>query len=435
MAGIGDIIIRKLLWRIVPFLVLCYFLAFIDRVNISVAALTMNKDIGLSPTVFGFGAGLFFVSYFFLEIPSNIAMQRVGARKWIARIMISWGLVSGAMAFVQGETSFYILRLLLGAAEAGFFPAVLFYLSCWFPETARARIFSYFLAAIPLGGIIGFPLSGLLLHLDGAFGFKGWQLLFILEAVPTLVIGVVSYFYLTDKPADAKWLTDEQRSWLVTQLAADDRKRAGRARPGNWINLIDLRIVCYALVHFCGNLAIYGLGFFLPQIIKAAGLADLDASLASAAPYVLGAIGMLFWGWWASTGGSRASVLLPFLFGAAGFICAAMTQNPTMMIASLCLASFGALGYAPGFWALPTSLLSGTASAIAIAAINSVGNFAGFLGPYTIGYLREATGSFAAGLFASAVVMVLGAAFVFAATRRPAREGLAAAAQVNPTLP
>jgi MFS family permease len=409
--------LRRVTWRIVPFLVLCYFLAFLDRVNISVAALRMNQDLGLSPTIFGLGAGLFFVSYFFLEVPSNILMQRVGARRWIARIMVSWGLVSGATAFVQGETSFYIVRLLLGAAEAGFFPAVLFYLSCWFPESARGRIFSYFLAAIPIAGIVGFPLSGALLGLDGWFGLKGWQWLFIVEALPTLVVGVIAYFYLTDHPTQATWLPQAERNWLVQELATDAARQHGRSRAGNWINLISPRVIGFALLHFCGNLAIYGLGFFLPQIVKASGLTDFQASVASAAPYVLGACGMLYWGWRSSRGSRRWSVFLPFAIGALGFVGAAVFHNPYLMIAALCVASFGALGYAPGFWVLPTTLLSGTASAIAIAAINSIGNFAGFLGPYTIGYLRDATGSFVVGLFASAGAMVLGAILVLAATR------------------
>ncbi|MFT4115561.1 MFS transporter [Bradyrhizobium sp.] len=409
--------LRKVTWRIIPFLVLCYFLAFVDRINVGIAALTMNRDLGLSPAVFGFGAGLFFVSYFFLEVPSNILMQKVGARRWIARIMISWGIVSGATAFVQGTTSFYAVRLLLGAAEAGFFPAILFYLSCWFPERARAKVFAYFLAAVPLAGIIGFPVSGIFLALDGIWGLKGWQWLFLIEALPTLIVAIVAYYYLTDHPGEATWLSDEQRKWLLDQLAQDERQRKGRAKVGNWVNLLDVRVICFATIHFCGNLAIYGLGFFLPQIVKASGFSNFDASLVSALPYILGAVGMLFWGWYSAAGRARMGVFLPFVVGTIGFIGAAASGNPVLMIASLCVASFGALGYAPGFWTLPTSLLSGTASAIAIAAINSVGNFAGFLGPYTIGYLRETTGSFDAGLFASAAVMAIAALLVLVATR------------------
>ncbi|WP_065755832.1 MFS transporter [Bradyrhizobium paxllaeri] len=403
--------------RIIPFLVLCYFLAFIDRVNVSVAALTMNRDLGFSQAVFGFGAGLFFVSYFFFEVPSNIIMQKVGARRWIARIMVSWGLVAGAMAFVQGEQSFYALRLLLGVAEAGFFPAVLFYLSYWFPEAYRGRVFSYFLAAVPLAGIIGLPLSGLLLGLDGVLGLKGWQWLYLLEALPSVIVGVIAYFYLTDQPAEAKWLTQDKRAWLVQSLRAE-ADRPKQARPGNWSNLLDIRVICFAAIHFCGNLAIYGLGFFLPQIVKTLGLTDLRASMVAALPYVVGAIGMLYWGSRSDRGGDRRwNVFLPFVLSAFGFVGAASLSDPYLVVASLCLAAFGCLGYAPVFWTLPTAFLSGTASAIAIAAINSIGNFAGFLGPFTVGYLRDATGSFSAGLFASAAVMTTGAILILLSTR------------------
>jgi MFS transporter, ACS family, tartrate transporter len=409
--------IRRITRRLVPFLVLCYFLAFIDRINVSVAALTMNRDLGLTQAVFGFGAGLFFVTYFFFEVPSNLILQKVGARRWIARIMVSWGVVAGAMAFVQGETSFYALRLLLGIAEAGFFPAVLFYLSYWFPEAYRGRVFSYFLAAVPLAGIIGFPLSGLLLGMDGIMGLKGWQWLYLLEALPSVIVGVIAYFYLTDHPSDAAWLPEKERSWLVQRLSVE-ASRPKQSRPGNWSNLLDLRVICFAGIHFCGNLAIYGLGFFLPQIVKALGVTDFKASLVAALPYVVGAAGMLFWGSRSDRVGNRRwNVFLPFVQSALGFLGAASSSDPYLMMASLCLASFGCLGYAPVFWTLPTALLSGAASAIAIAAINSVGNLAGFLGPFTVGYLRDVTGSFSVGLFASAAVMAIGAILILLSTR------------------
>jgi ACS family tartrate transporter-like MFS transporter len=402
--------------RLVPFLVLCYFLAFIDRVNVSVAALTMNRDLGFTQAVFGFGAGLFFVTYFFFEVPSNLIMQKAGARRWIARIMVSWGVVAGAMAFVQGETSFYALRLLLGVAEAGFFPAVLFYLSYWFPEVYRGRVFSYFLAAVPLAGIIGFPLSGLLLGLDGIMGLRGWQWLYLLEALPSVIVGVIAYFYLTDQPSEAQWLPEKERAWLAQRLSAGVN-RPRQDRPGNWSNLLDLRVICFAGIHFCGNLAIYGLGFFLPQIVKALGVTDFRASLVAALPYVVGAAGMLFWGARSDRVGNRRwNIFLPFALSTLGFLGAASLSDPYLMMISLCLASFGCLGYAPVFWTLPTAFLSGAASAIAIAAINSVGNLAGFLGPFTVGYLRDATGSFSAGLFASAGVMALGGILILLST-------------------
>jgi MFS family permease len=415
--------------KIVPFLVFCYFLAFIDRVNVSVAALTMNRDLGFTQAIFGFGAGLFFVSYFFFEVPSNLIMQKVGARRWIARIMVSWGVVAGAMAFVQGEKSFYAVRLLLGVAEAGFFPAVLFYLSYWFPEAYRGRAFSYFLAAVPLAGIIGFPLSGLLLSLDGMMGLRGWQWLYLLEALPSVIVGLIAFFYLTDQPSDAKWLPVRGREWLIKRLSAE-ANLPRQARRGNWSNLLDFRVICFAGIHFCGNLAIYGLGFFLPQIVKALGMTDFRASLMSALPYLVGAAGMLYWGARSDRQGDRRwNVFLPFALSTIGFLGAASLTDPYLMMASICLASFGCLGYAPVFWTLPTAFLSGAASAIAIAAINSVGNFAGFLGPFTVGYLRDVTGSFSAGLLASAGVMAIGGVLVLLSTG-PSATSLVSSAEI-----
>jgi MFS family permease len=409
--------IKRVTRRIVPFLVLCYFLAFIDRVNVSVAALTMNRELGFTQAVFGFGAGLFFVTYFLFEVPSNLIMQKVGARRWIARIMVSWGVVAGAMAFVQGENSFYALRLLLGVAEAGFFPAVLFYLSYWLPESYRGRVFAYFLAAVPLAGIIGFPLSGLLLQLDGILGMKGWQWLYLVEALPSVIVGIIAYFYLTDQPSEAKWLSEDARGWLIQRLGIEANRRT-QAHTGNWSNLLDLRVICFAGIHFCGNLAIYGLGFFLPQIVKTLGVTDVRASMVAALPYVVGAIGMLYWGSRSDRLGDRRwSIFLPFALSAVGFLGAALLHDPYLTVAALCLASFGCLGYAPVFWTLPTAFLSGTAAAIAIAAINSVGNLAGFLGPSTVGYLRDSTGSFSVGLFASAAVMTIGAVLVLISTK------------------
>jgi MFS transporter, ACS family, tartrate transporter len=365
-------------------------------------------------------------------------MQRVGARKWIARIMLGWGLASGAMFFVQGETSFYVLRLLLGAAEAGFFPAILYYLSYWFPEAYRGRIFAYFLAAVPISGIVGFPISGLLLGLDGWHGIKGWQWLFLLEAAPAVILSVVTYFYLTDQPSQARWLSAEQRAWLTRQLDVEEKQRARRSRGGVWRSLADWRVAAFAGVHFCGNLAIYGLGFFLPQIIKLFGLPNLETSLLSALAYVLGAMGMIFWGRRADrTGRRRENVLFPMAVAVAGFLGAGFFSDPYLLMASICVASFGVLGYAPVYWTLPTGILTGTASAVAIAAINSVGNFAGFVGPSIVGFLRELTGSFSTGLYLSAAAMVL--AFVLivvvakgsAAGAAPAREPIGPAAPLG----
>src|SRR5580765_5397212 len=260
--------IAKVSARLVPFLIVCYFVAYLDRVNVSFAALTMNKDLGLSASAFGFGAGIFFLAYFLFEVPSNLFLERVGARKWIARIMFTWGVLSGGMAFISGETGFYVVRVLLGIAEAGFFPGIIFYLTLWFPAVYRARIVGYFMAAIPLSTVIGAPVSGLLLGLDGGLGLKGWQWLFVLEAAPALVLSVVVFFYLTDRPADATWLQPDERAWLVARLEDERLKREAVRRYSVAQALMDPKVLLLSLVYFGGVATNYGLSFFLPQIVK-----------------------------------------------------------------------------------------------------------------------------------------------------------------------
>ena len=271
----------KVAWRFVPFLVLCYFVAYLDRVNVGFAKLTMDADIGITDTMFGFGAGVFFLAYFLLEVPSNLALDRVGARRWIARIMFSWGLISGAMAFIpaiakatdfSGEHTFYFLRVLLGFAEAGFFPGIIFFLTLWFPAAYRARIIGYFMAAIPLSSALGSPVSASLLGLDGALGFKGWQWLFVAEAAPALVLAVVTYFYLTDRPADAHWLEAEEREWLVDRLAAEDKVRVHVSPASVLHSLYDPRVLAASLIYFGVVAALYGVGFWLPSIVKGFGV-------------------------------------------------------------------------------------------------------------------------------------------------------------------
>ncbi|MGI4813734.1 MAG: MFS transporter [Janthinobacterium lividum] len=411
--------IRQVMWRVMPLLTLSYFVAFLDRINISVAALTMNKDLGFSPGMFGFGAGLFFLSYFFFEVPSNVLLQKFGARRWIARIMFSWGIVSGAMAFVHGQFGFYALRLLLGVAEAGFFPGVLFYLSYWFPEIYRGRVFAYFLASVPLSSVIGFPISAALLGMDGLWGMHGWQWLFIIEALMAVLLSVVVFYCLTDYPRDAKWLSTEQRGWLEHRLVLEAERRQGARGTGVWVALMNPRVLGFCIIHFCTNLALYGFGFFLPQIVKPFGLSNLQTGFVAAVPFVLGALGMVYWGRRADHFSRRWSILIPMALAALGFAGAAAFSNPYWMLASMSLASFGLLGYSPVFWTLPTAVLAGAAAAVAIAAINSVGNLAGFFGPTIVGYLRDLTGSYSTGLAASAAVLVVAWVLTAWLTREP----------------
>ena len=397
--------IAKVTSRLVPFLVLCYFVAYLDRVNVSFAALTMNKDIGLSASAFGFGAGIFFLAYFLFEVPSNLFLERVGARKWIARIMFTWGLISGAMAFVGGERSFYILRVLLGIAEAGFFPGIIFFLTLWFPAVYRARIIGYFMAAIPLSTVIGAPVSGLLLGMDGVAGLKGWQWLFVLEAMPALVMSVAVFFYLTDRPADASWLEADERTWLVTRLNQEQRVREAAREYSVKQALLDPKVWALSLVYFGAVATNYGLSFFLPQIVKAFGVTNVQAGLIAALPYVVGVVAIVLWGRRSDRKLERRYHLaFPLLVASCGIALSTALPDPTLKMAALSVAGFGIFGCLPVFWTFPTAFLSGAAAAGGIALINSIGNLAGFAGPYAMGRLKDLTGTYTAGLLSLSAV-------------------------------
>jgi MFS transporter, ACS family, tartrate transporter len=405
--------IGKLSARLVPFLIVCYFVAYLDRVNVSFAALTMNKDVGLSASAFGFGAGIFFLAYFLFEVPSNLFLERFGARKWIARIMFTWGLLSGAMAFVVGEYSFYTLRALLGVAEAGFFPGIIFYLTLWFPAVYRARIIGYFMAAIPLSTVIGAPMSGFLLGMDGVMGLKGWQWLFIIEAAPALVLSVVVYYYLPDRPADATWLQPQERAWLVGRLEEERRRRESVRHYSVTEALLNPKVLALSAVYF-GCVAVnYGLSFFLPQIVKEFGVSNLQAGFISALPYAVGLIGIVWWG-------RRSDRLLerrfhlafPLFLASAGIGLSTALDDPTLKMIALSIAGFGIFANLPVFWTFPTAFLSGAAAAGGIAMINSIGNLAGFGGPYAMGRLRDFTGTYTMGLLSLSVVGLIATVIV-----------------------
>jgi len=400
--------IAKVAKRLVPFLIVCYFIAYLDRVNVGFAALTMNQDLGLSQTAFGFGAGIFFIAYFIFEVPSNLLLERFGARKWIARIMLSWGILSGAMAFIPtiasatglgNEYSFYLLRVLLGAAEAGFFPGIIFYQTLWFPALYRARIVGYFMAAIPLSTVIGAPISGVLLSLHGGLGLAGWQWLFIVEAVPSVLLAGVVFFYLTDRPADAQWLAPDERAWLAERLELEQRQRQAVRDYSVGQALIDPRVLGLSLVYFGAVATNYGLSFFLPQIVKAFGLNTFLTTLVSATPYAVGLVGMVWWGRRSDhLVERRFHAAFPLFVAAAGIAVSTALDDPTLKMISLCVAGFGIFACLPVFWTLPTAFLSGAAAAAGIAVINSIGNLAGFAGPFAMGWIKDQTGSYAGGL-------------------------------------
>jgi ACS family tartrate transporter-like MFS transporter len=412
--------IARVAWRFIPFLIVCYFVAYLDRVNVGFAKLTMDAELGLSETAYGFGAGVFFLAYFLFEVPSNIIMDKVGARIWIARIMLSWGVVSGAMAFIpqiahatglKAEYTFYSLRVLLGFAEAGFFPGIIFFLTLWFPAAYRARIVGYFMAAIPLSSAIGSPVSAALLGLDGAAGLRGWQWLFIVEALPSTLLAFVTYFYLTDRPADAHWLPDDQRQWLQGRLAAEDARRESVSPASAFASLTDSRVLALSLVYFGVVACVYGVGFWLPTIVKGFGLSIAMTGWVNAIPYVVGFVGMVWWGLRSDKQGERTMHLAVGLaLAAIGVGASAFLTDPTSKMIALTIGAFGVFASLPIFWTLPTAFLAGAAVAPGIAAINSIGNLSGYFGPFVIGWIKDATGGFAWGLttIAACAVVALG---------------------------
>jgi len=394
--------------RLVPFLIVCYFIAYLDRVNVSFAALTMNKDLGLSASAYGLGAGIFFLAYGVFEVPSNLLLAHFGARRWIARIMVSWGIVSGAMAFVGNETWFYVVRFLLGAAEAGFFPGMIFYLTLWFPAAYRARVIGYFMAAIPLSTVIGAPVSSAMLGLDGILRMHGWQWLFILEAAPALLLSVVVLFFLTDRPADAGWLSEDERRWLTDRLAIEERQREAARHYSVLQALLNPRVLALSLVYFGAVAANYGLSFFLPQIVKAFGMSNLETGFVAAIPYAVGVVGIVWWGRHSDAKLERRfHTGFAIFVAAAGLTVAAFLNDPTAKMVAFSVAGFGIFGCLPVFWTLPTAFLSGAAAAGGIAIINSIGNLAGFVGPSVMGMIKDSTGSFTDGLLVLAGVAVV----------------------------
>lgn len=404
-------VMRKVTQRIVPFIMLLYFIAFLDRVNIGFAALTMNQDLGFSPTVFGLGAGIFFLGYFLFEVPSNLILHKVGARIWIARVMITWGLVSGCMAFVQGTTSFYMLRFLLGVAEAGFFPGIILYLSYWFPAAKRAQVTAIFMAAAPLSTALGSPISAALLEMHGLLGYAGWQWMFVLEAIPAVLFGIVVLFYLTDRPAKATWLTEQERAWLQDTLQAEEQERAVRqSHSSAWRGLTDKRVLALALIYFGTSAGLYTLGIWAPQIIHSFGASSLEIGFLNACPAIVGVIGMVLWARHSDRKNERSwHVIAACLLAAAGLIYAGNVSTLFAVILALTLVTVGISAAKPPLWSMPTLFLSGPAAAAGIATINSIGNLGGFVGPMMIGVIRQQTGSYTWGLYFVAGLLILSA--------------------------
>jgi D-galactonate transporter len=408
--------IRKVAWRLMPLLMLGYFCAYLDRVNVGFAGLTMNKALGLSEGAFGFGAGVFFVGYFLAEIPSNLFLARVGARRWIARILLTWGIISALTAFVWNDWTFYGVRFLLGLAEAGFYPGIVLYLTWWFPSAYRSSMQAIFQSASVISLIIGPPVSAWLLTMSG-FGLQGWQWLFILEALPPIVTCFLVWFLLTDRPQEAAWLPPDQKKWLNARLAEEQAQREAVHRYALGEALRNPRVWLLTLVYFGQNVSNYGLLIFLPQIVKSFGISNQMTGFVSALPFVFAAGAMIYWGYHSDRTGHRtAHVASACLLCAAGLAACIFigTERPVMMMVALILGVMGQQAIAPTFWPLPTAMLSGAAAAGGIALINSVGNLGGFVGPYMFGLIKDATGgsdliallAIAAAPVISAVVLV-----------------------------
>lgn len=417
-AMLHQSIVRKVTLHVAPPLILLYFIAFLDRVNVSFAALTMNRDLGISNTTFGAAAGIFFLGYMLFAVPSNLVLDRVGARRWIAVLMVLWGVISGSMAFVHGPHMYVALRFLVGAAEAGFFPGVILYLTRWLPASARAGTMAMFTLSVPLSSVVGAPISAWLLRMNGAHGMRGWQWLFLMEAIPAVLVGLCVPFILPAGPREVKWLSEQQRDQLITAIEADDaaidttkpsRNRSVFAFP------LFTQIAIACAIYFLYAIGLYELGFWVPRLLSARGVSITQLGWITAIPFAIGALGMYLWSRASDKTGERDINLTgAFLAGALGMAITAFGASATNAIAGLSIAAIGIFAGLPIFWAAFSQRTPVHHRAIGIATVNSIGNVGGFLGPYATGWLLDRTHSYASGLYATAACLALGGIVVFA---------------------
>ncbi len=414
---------RRVSWRLMPFLLAAYLLCYIDRVNVGFASLQMNEAIGIDPKTYGLGAGIFFIGYFILEVPSNLALERFGARIWIARIMITWGLVSGAFALIGGPIAFLVLRFLLGAAEAGFFPGVILYLTYWYPAVYRAKIVGIFMVAIPLAGLIGSPISGAILGMDGLLGLGGWQWIFILEAVPTLLLGLVAYVWLTDRPQHARWLAPEHQTWLIGRLEAERRRAPRVSHASVWRVMTNKYVLIMALVYAGAAGASTSLALWMPQLVKSFGLSNFGTGLINAVPFGIAAVWMVLWGRSSDRTGERVwHNALPLAWMVVAMVATFWAIGSLwMMIPLLTLIAAGTYASKGPFWALSSEWLGTAAAAAGLAQINALGNLSGFFFNYLIGWIKEETGSFPLAIMPIALVAAVGTVCVLVIGRRQPR--------------
>ncbi|WP_296180365.1 MFS transporter [Pseudomonas sp. UBA1879] len=414
---------HRVAWRLLPFLILCYLIAIIDRGNIGMASLQMNHDLGLTPAIFGFASSLFFVSYFLIEVPSNLALQKFGARIWIARIMITWGIVSAGTAFVQGANSLYVMRFLLGAAEAGFFPGVLLYMTYWLPSAYRARMVAIFMVAIPGANFLGSPLSGFLLTLDGWMGMRGWHWLFILEGIPAVLLGIACLFVLTDRPAQAKWLSNEQRNWLVNQLEEEKQRKTNIGHMSLWKLLKHKDIWVLALIYSGASAAGSTMSVWAPQLLKTFGLSNLEIGFTNAIPYGIASVAMIIWGRSSDrTGERRWHTSLTLLLIAVGLLLALVTSSLPATVMLLTMVLVGAYSMKGPFWALVSTWLSSSTAAAGLAAVGALANLiGGGLMVNVYGAIHEATGSYALAMLPLAALCAAGGIAVLLMGRKHKR--------------
>lgn len=420
--------IKKVSWRLLPLIVVIYFVAYMDRTNVGFASFGMTRDLGFTATLFGWGAGIFFLGYFFFEVPSNIFLERTGARLWIARIMITWGMVAGGMAFVQGSTSFLIMRFLLGVCEAGFFPGMILYFTIWFPKKYRARVIAALYIAVPGSNALTAIISGALLQLDGVFGFHGWQWLYLVEAAPSVLLAFAVLALMTDRPSKAKWLQPDEREWLEGTMEAERQSKV--STHGHFTlkkAFTDKRVLSLSAIYFSIVTATYGITFFLPIIIKSLNIPDWEVGLYTAIPYIIGTIGMLLWSFSSDKRNERRwHFIAGSLVATVGLIAAGPLLGSLVALFAISFAAVGLYGTKPAFWPLPGEFLTGSAAAGGIALINSIGNLGGFVGPYVLGYLKDSTGTYEAGLYFLAAMAMLSGLIAFF-TVRPAADATAPA--------
>jgi MFS transporter, ACS family, tartrate transporter len=397
---------RKVYLRLLPFAVVSYVLAYIDRINVSFAGLTMGGDLKMSASTFGFAVGMFYWGYFIFEVPSNVVMEKLGARVWIARIMVTWGILAGLTAMVTGSTSFAIMRFLLGVAEAGFFPGLILYFTYWFPRHHHARIVSCFLIGLPVAVAVGAPISTSLLGLDGLFGLRGWQVMYVAEAIPTLVVGVLTFFVLTDRPEQAKFLSAEERDWLVAKIASERRATEAVRTFTLWQAMYNPKVLLLALNYFGIVTASLGMLIFVPQIVKSLGnYNNMTVGWLTMIPYICGAVAMVVWGRISDRMNERRwNLFIGCVFSTVGLVIAGVMMGTWWALVGMSIAAMGFYGSKGPFFAMPPMFLSGTGLAAGIAWINSIGNLGGFFGPWYVGVMKDLTGSYAGGLYGLALL-------------------------------